>query len=74
MNIRYHQEEEVGVWTSPDSFEVETVADVIRGVVAGWLMGRARWATLAESGEFLFGIDRKGNRHLTQASWLKGAV
>lgn len=59
----FQQETEEGIWTSTPMW-AEDMVDVVRGVHAGWLSGRRRWAA-SFSGDgsepsFLAGVSREG--------------
>lgn len=47
------------VWTGAETYTAQRAADVARCVVAGYTSG-ARWATCAETGALLYGIDAAG--------------
>lgn len=51
------------LWTSPEVFRAETFQEVQQAVVAGFIMGEARWAeTLDDINPyfFLFGLNSMG--------------
>jgi hypothetical protein len=57
------------LWRQPDAHcsdgEYQQIAQV---VIAGYLSGEPRWAETADTGMFLFGIDRHGKDHKTGTS------
>lgn len=58
IGFRYQSLEEEGLWTS-EPFSPVPRHEIVRGVRAGFLMGRPRWA-LDLDGNFIFGLDGKG--------------
>lgn len=58
ISFRYQSLEKEGLWTS-EPFPPTQRHEIVRGVRAGFLMGRPRWA-LDLDGNFIFGLDGQG--------------
>lgn len=54
----YQDTRDEGRWTSPE-FHATSLSEVCRAVVAGLIVGEARWAK-DEKGAFLYGLDADG--------------
>jgi hypothetical protein len=57
---RFHSLEADGPWISPP-FPPANERHIMQGVIAGYIMGRPRWAEDL-SGKFLYGLDAKGKQ------------
>jgi hypothetical protein len=60
VKIFYHQDTKTeGRWKS-EEIEVRERHHAVQGVIAGFLFGEPRWATDAVTGEFIYGLDKRG--------------
>lgn len=69
---RFHSIEADGPWASPP-FPAADRRHIIQGVVAGFIMGRPRWAEDLE-GNFIYGLDAKGKETKAAPAYTPKAV